>query len=93
MDPPMRDRVTKASESGKVLRYVAEVNEAGGSVGMVDLPPSSPLANLKYIGFRTGHYDSEPLLIAGKGAGLDMTAAGVLGDMIGLGREQLFPHI
>lgn len=93
MDPPMRDRVAKVSESGKVLRYVAEVNEAGGSVGMVDLPPSSPLANLKYIGFRTGHYDSEPLLIAGKGAGLDMTAAGVLGDMIGLGREQLFPHI
>ena len=30
----------------------------------------------------------QPLLIGGKGAGVEMTAAGVLGDMIGLVREQ-----
>ena len=32
-------------------------------------------------------YDDEPLLIGGKGAGVEMTAAGVVGDMIGLARE------
>ena len=43
---------------------------------------------MKYISFRTGYYNDEPLLIGGKGAGVEMTAAGVLGDMIGLVREQ-----
>ncbi len=87
LDPPMRDRVDAALASGEVLRYVAEVSEQGGTVGLQALPADSPLANLKYVSFRTGRYDDEPLLIGGKGAGVEMTAAGVLGDMIALARE------
>ncbi len=89
MDPVMNDRFTEAEEAGTVLRYIARVDENGGKVGLGDLPANSPLANMKYISFKTSYYEDEPMLIAGKGAGLEMTAAGVLGDMIGLVREVL----
>ena len=87
LDDAMRQRVTAAAAAGQVLRYVAELQEGGGTVGLKAVPVNSPLANMKYISFRTGRYDDEPLLIGGKGAGVEMTAAGVLGDMIALARE------
>lgn len=87
MDGSIRDRVEAARADGQVMRYVAKVTSEGGSVGLTAVPQSSPLAGLKYVSFRTAHYDDEPLLIGGKGAGVEMTAAGVLGDMISLVRE------
>ncbi|WP_420628651.1 homoserine dehydrogenase [Candidatus Leptofilum sp.] len=88
LDAAMAQRVAEARENGQVLRYVAELSEGSGTVGLKPIPADSPLANMKYISFRTGFYNDEPLLIGGKGAGVEMTAAGVLGDMIGLVREQ-----
>ncbi len=87
LDGSMRDRVNAAAAAGEVLRFVATLAGGRGSVSLKPVPVESPLANLKYISFRTERYDDEPLLIAGKGAGLEMTAAGVLGDMIDLARE------
>lgn len=87
LDDSMRQRVAEAQANAQVLRYVAEVNADGGRVGLKVLPAGSGLANLKYISFRTERYNDEPLLIGGKGAGVDMTAAGVVGDMIDLVRE------
>ncbi len=89
MDPSIRDRVNAAAADGQVLRYLAQVNEDGGSVGLKRVPKGDPLADLKNITFRTGHYEDEPLMLGGKGAGVEMTAAGVLGDMIGLVRETM----
>lgn len=88
LDAAMKQRVDAARANGQVLRYVAELSEGRGTVGLKPIPANSPLANMKYISFRTGFYNDEPLLIGGKGAGVEMTAAGVLGDMIGLVREQ-----
>ena len=87
LDETVRERVAVAAAEGNVLRYMAEMEEKRGTVGLKAIPAASPLANLKYISFRTGRYDDEPLLIGGKGAGVEMTAAGVLGDMIDLVRE------
>lgn len=88
MDEGMRVRVETAVSQGHVLRFVAQLEQGKGSVGLRAIPTHSPLANLKYISFRTTYYQNEPLLIGGRGAGVDMTAAGVLGDMIGLVRER-----
>jgi len=87
LDAAMQQRVAEAHAHNQVLRYVAELENGRGTVGLKPIPANSPLANMKYISFRTGHYSDEPLLIGGKGAGVEMTAAGVLGDMIGLVRE------
>lgn len=86
-DETMRQHVAAAHDSGQVLRYVAEVTENGGRVGLKAIPANSALANLKYISFRTERYNDEPLIIGGKGAGTEMTAAGVVGDMLDLVRE------
>ena len=87
LDPPLRDRVNAAGAAGEVLRYVARVDAGGGRVELEPVAMESPLANMKYVAFHTGLYEDEPLLIGGKGAGVAVTAAGVLGDMIALGRE------
>lgn len=89
LDETMRLRVATAITEGMVLRYVAEVENGRGVVGLKPVPAGSALSSLKYISFRTARYDDEPLLIGGKGAGVEMTAAGVLGDMIDLAREEL----
>lgn len=88
LDAAMTERVETARAGGQVLRYVAELANGRGKVGLKPIAASSPLAYMKYISFRTGFYNDEPLLIGGKGAGVEMTAAGVLGDMIGLVRER-----
>jgi homoserine dehydrogenase len=87
LDPSLAERVDAAGAAGEVLRYVAELEEGRGRVGLKPVPVESPLANLKYVSFQTERYDDEPLLIGGKGAGVEMTAAGALGDMVSLGRE------
>lgn len=87
LDAPLASRFAAASAAGTRLRYLARVEASGAAVGLTAIPAASPYANLKYVSFRTGRYDDEPLLVGGKGAGVEMTAAGVMGDLIGLARE------
>jgi homoserine dehydrogenase len=86
MDPSFEERVRAARAAGQVLRYAAEVADGKGYVGLKPVPATSPLAGMKYISFQTARYLEEPLMVGGKGAGLEMTAAGVYGDMIALAR-------
>ncbi|MCZ7670097.1 MAG: hypothetical protein M5U34_24440 [Chloroflexi bacterium] len=88
LDAVIARRVAEAHANGQVLRYLAHVENGRGVVGLQAVSASSGLANLKYISFRTSLYHDEPLMICGKGAGVEMTAAGVLGDMVDLIREQ-----
>lgn len=92
LDEGMAQRVVQSRQNGQVLRFLAQVNKRGGRVGLQAIPAGSPLANMKYISFRTGRYADEPLLIGGKGAGVELTAAGVVGDMIALVRENLLTN-
>jgi homoserine dehydrogenase len=87
LDDPIRQRVEAARAKGQLVRHTASVRREGGRVGLADLPQTDPLANMKYISFRTRHFHDEPLFIGGKGASVAITAYGVLGDMIGLVRE------
>ena len=53
-------------------------------------PLENPFANLNgsdnIISFRTRRYDAQPLVIRGPGAGAEVTAAGVFGDLIQVAR-------
>lgn len=88
LDKAIGQRVADAKANGQVLRYLAHVQDGKGTVGLKAIPATSGLANLKYISFRTDNYNDEALMICGKGAGVEMTAAGVIGDMIDLVREE-----
>jgi homoserine dehydrogenase len=88
LDETIGQRVAEAKANDQVLRYLAHVQNGKGTVGLKAIPASSGLANLKYISFCTDNYNDEALMICGKGAGVEMTAAGVIGDMIDLVREE-----
>ena len=84
-------RFAAARASGRTLRYVARIGPAGGSVGLVTVPQDSPLGALRgpanYVAFHTERYHELPLVVSGPGAGPEVTAAGVLGDVIDLAQE------
>ena len=71
-----------------VLRYVATVTPTKIAVGLRAVPRSSPLASLQgsdnQLVFTTARYKSNPLVIRGPGAGAEVTAAGVLNDILRL---------
>jgi homoserine dehydrogenase len=84
-------RVQKAKDEGKVLRYVAQVSSEGGDVGLVPVDREGPLGVLRgpanHIALHTRRYNAVPLVISGPGAGKEVTAAGVLGDIIKLAHK------
>jgi homoserine dehydrogenase len=88
LDGDYAARIAAARERGEVLRYVARVTPSGGSVGLLSVPRTSGLAALRgtsnHIAFTTDRYRDEPLVLSGPGAGVEVTAAGVLGDVIAL---------
>jgi homoserine dehydrogenase len=84
-------RVQEAQAQGQVLRYVAHVSPEGGKVGLVAVPREGPLGALRgpanYIALHTARYNQVPLVVSGPGAGPEVTAAGVLGDIIALAHQ------
>ena len=87
-DPQMEERKTAAEKEGKVVRFVGkiDVKKKEVRVGLAQFDRSHPIAALKgsdnMIAFYTKRYGSKPLIIQGAGAGGDVTAMGVTGDLI-----------
>ncbi|MCB9666456.1 MAG: bifunctional aspartate kinase/homoserine dehydrogenase I [Alphaproteobacteria bacterium] len=79
-------RVAEARAGGGVLRYVARIARDGVAVRLVEVPSDSAIGSLRgpdnILVFRTGRYREHPLVVRGPGAGADVTAAGVLGDVL-----------
>jgi homoserine dehydrogenase len=88
LDAGWRRRVHAAAADGMVLRYVATVTRSKIAVGLRPVPISSPLAAIKgsdnQLVFTTARYKANPLVITGPGAGAEVTAAGVLNDILRL---------
>jgi aspartokinase/homoserine dehydrogenase 1 len=80
--------VDEAAAKGSVLRYVALVTPGKVAVGVQAVPTASPLAAIKgsdnQLVFTTARYNANPLVITGPGAGAEVTAAGVLNDILRL---------
>jgi homoserine dehydrogenase len=88
LDADFRDRVDVAAAEGKVLRYAATIEEGRCRVGLTSVEAASPLGRLSgtdnLVEFSTRWYSPNPLVIQGRGAGADVTASGVLSDVIEL---------
>jgi homoserine dehydrogenase len=91
-DEPLAARVADAKTRGNVLRYLARVDASGIEVGLAEVAADSPFGGLRgtdnMIVFRTERYDERPLVISGPGAGVDVTAMGVLGDLMRTAAER-----
>jgi aspartokinase/homoserine dehydrogenase 1 len=88
LDAGWKRRGEEAAASGTVLRYVATVTASRIAVGLRAVPLTSPLAAIKgsdnQLVFTTARYKENPLVITGPGAGAEVTAAGVLNDILRL---------
>jgi aspartokinase/homoserine dehydrogenase 1 len=71
-----------------VLRYVAVATPTRVGVGLRAVPEDSPFGRIKgsdnQLVFTTARYKTNPLVITGPGAGAEVTAAGVLNDILRL---------
>jgi len=88
LDSEWQERVNEAKSHGAVLRYVASATASRIAVGVQAVPASSSLATIKgsdnQLVFTTERYNANPLVITGPGAGAEVTAAGVLNDIMRL---------
>jgi aspartokinase/homoserine dehydrogenase 1 len=94
-DGGMSARVAAFKAEGKLLRYLAHIEpEATGpkiTVAPVGVDASHPAATLRgaeaFVAFHTERYSQFPLVVRGAGAGGDVTAAGVLADILRLAQN------
>ena len=91
-DAPMAARVAEAKGRGEVLRYAVRVDAEGVYVGLRAVPAGSPLGQLRgsdnLVSFRSARYAERPLVVSGPGAGTEVTAMGVLGDLMRVAAER-----
>ncbi len=89
-DQEYAERLKQAAAKGEVLRYLAQVNDGGVSIGVRSVPRTSQFGALSgpdnLISITTARYSATlpPLRIMGPGAGRSVTAAGVLRDVLDL---------
>ena len=87
LDEAFAARVAEARARREALRYIAEVGDGICSVGFKSIPEHSPMGSLKstdnIVAIHSARYE-RPLVISGAGAGLEVTAAGVLQDIVEL---------
>ena len=88
LDEEFSGQVAGAAAEGKVLRYAATLSEGACSVGLTAVAEDSPLGRLtgtdNLVEFYSRWYSPNPLVIQGRGAGVEATAAGVLSDIVEL---------
>jgi aspartokinase/homoserine dehydrogenase 1 len=89
MDAPMQARLDAAHAGDRQLRYLAQLDRDGHArVALVSPEPGhaslySQLTD-NLIQFRTLRYPDNPLVVQGPGAGPEVTAAGVFGDVLAI---------
>lgn len=83
------DAIYKSANANNTqLKYVAEFTNGKASVSLQEVDKSHPFYNLdgkdNIVLFYTQRYADQPLIIKGAGAGADVTASGLFGDIISL---------
>ena len=87
-DAQMEETKNAAEKEGKVVRFVGSIDVAKKEVkvGLEKFDRSHPIAALKgsdnIISFYTKRYGANPLIVQGAGAGGEVTAMGVTGDLL-----------
>ena len=92
MDADLAERHARAAADGRVLRHVGRLDAHGRArVGLEELPADDALAqgclSDNIVQFRTRRYADNPLRVQGPGAGPEVTAAGVFGDLLRIAAE------
>lgn len=91
LNPVQAGRRDVVHGGGRRLRYAATVTSKELRVGPVAVAPDSPLGVLRgpdnLVAFHTARYASRPLVVQGAGAGVQVTASALLGDILRIGQQ------
>ena len=88
-DDAMLERYREAEANGEKLRYIAQLERDGtAAVGLQRVSNEDAFSNMQLtdnlVQFSTDRYSKNPLVIQGPGAGPEVTAGGVFGDLLSL---------
>ncbi|MDZ7658242.1 aspartate kinase [Fodinibius sp.] len=85
-DSEWKQRINSAKERNETLRYTGTLKNGKIAIGIESVPKDSPLGQLQgtdnLIQVYSNNYSNTPLVIQGPGAGKEVTASGVLSDII-----------
>lgn len=85
-DDDWRKRVADAGAAGEVLQYAGELSGGRVQIGVQRVAADAPLGQLRgtdnLIEIYTERYNASPIVVQGPGAGPEVTAAGVLADVL-----------
>lgn len=89
LDEVFAARLAEARRRGGVLRHIARLDADGAArVGLAIVAPGHPAASLagtdNLFALTTTRYRGRPLVIRGPGAGAEVTAQALLGDILAL---------
>jgi aspartokinase/homoserine dehydrogenase 1 len=92
VDEDLARRSRDARDAGGSLAYVGRVRPGAIAVGLEVVPADWPLGGLQgtdnRIVFHSERYHDRPLAVTGPGAGVDVTAMAVLGDILRVAAER-----
>ena len=86
LDEAFATRVGAARADNCVLRYIGRIEDGRCSVSVDAVPKDKPLGSIRdgenALVLHSCYYQPIPLVLRGYGAGADVTAAGVFGDLL-----------
>ena len=86
MDAVFEERLVRARAQGRRLAYVARLTRSGASARLAEVDQSHPCWSLvgaeNLVAIRSQRYSGYPLVVRGPGAGPEVTAGGVLADLL-----------
>jgi aspartokinase/homoserine dehydrogenase 1 len=89
-DGAFEKRRADAAAEGKVLRYIALVEEGSAKISLRAEGPGSPFRSLtdsdNIVVITTDRYAALPMVIKGPGAGAQVTAGGIFADIVRLAK-------
>ncbi|MDR0555346.1 MAG: bifunctional aspartate kinase/homoserine dehydrogenase I [Treponema sp.] len=89
-DQDFEKRRAAAAAEGKVLRYVAIIEEGSARLSLRGEPQGSPFRSLvdadNIVVITSSRYSTLPMVIKGPGAGAQVTAGGVFADIVRIAR-------
>lgn len=88
-DGEWKERMEPVLSRGNTLRYTGTLTNRTVRVGLQEVPKGSPAGLLtgttNLIQIKSRRYKDQPLIIQGPGAGKEVTAAGVMADVLRVG--------
>lgn len=95
-DPEFEAMWKAAADEGKKLCYIARFEDGEAEVKLETIASDHPFYNLSgsdnILAIYSSHYDVNPLVVKGPGAGANVTAAGIIADILRVANTKAYSN-